>query len=272
MYFCGRRSYGTSHANSDEPTQKIMTEPVPSQPQARQRLRLTRGHNKKDAPVDRATVKAESKIENRLAEKPAQDTRGQKSSYGLAQQSYSQSNTPRRNKRHPGKASKPVTFARDAVFCPICTEKFEELELRFNPCPCGYRICAMCVHLIKEKTDGKCPSCRALYSQERQSLVPEVDSALYKVLRQVTREEEHAKQKQTRAENRKPVFQNRSDRRRAHDFKPFDKRHLDRVLAVHKGFLSSAGSTKESSPVSTVLTPVPTVKLTRFSGGLSVWD
>jgi hypothetical protein len=272
MYFYGKRSYGTPHANSDEPTQKIMTEPVPSQPQARQRLRRARRNNKKDAPVDRVSLKAESKIENRLAEKPAQETREQKSSCGLSQQSYSQSNTPRRNKRHPGRASKSVTLARDVVFCPICTEKFEELELRFNPCPCGYRICAMCVHLIKEKTDGKCPSCRALYSQDRESLVPEVDSALYKVLRQVTREEEHAKQKQTRAENRKPVFQNRSDGRHAHDFKPFDNRRLDRVLAAHKGFLSSAGSTKESSPVSTVLTPVPTVKLTRFSGGLSVWD
>ena len=249
-----------------------MTEPDSSQCQSRRRPRRAQRPNKTCAPTEESDLKCEQTTEKKTTQKSPQVTRKQEPSSSMSQESNSRNNKSRRNQRRPMREPKTVSITRESVFCPICTEKFEELELRFNPCPCGYRICAMCVHLIKEKTDGKCPSCRALYCEERESLVPEVDSALYRVLRQVTREEEHEKQKQSRVENRKPVFQNRSDGRRAKEFRPFDDRRLDRVLAAQKSLLSSAASTKESSPVSTVLTPVPTVKLTRFSGGLSVWD
>ena len=180
---------------------------------------------------------------------------------------------PNRKQYHPRNKAKGGSLqdlaSRDSLVCPICCEKFDELELRFYPCPCSYRVCAMCIHLIKEKADGKCPNCREVYEDERQRLADKVDKGLARVLRQVTAEEERearqAKQKAT-----KPIFQSSTKPRynRSHHVVLCEK-EIDKILAAHQAGKSTNQSTKESSPV---ITPAPEIKLTRFSGGLSVWD
>ena len=154
----------------------------------------------------------------------------------------------------------PTDISRDSLVCPICVEKFEELELRFYPCPCGYRVCAMCIHLIREKADGKCPNCRELYVEDRQRLASEIEKGLARLLRQVSKEEEREK---------RLVFPSPQKPKRPPP-RTYSEKRLDKVLANHRFFpKSSEKSTKETSPVST---PVPEVKLSRFSGGMSVWD
>lgn len=161
-----------------------------------------------------------------------------------------------------------VDLSRDIIFCPICTEKFDEVELGFIPCPCEYRVCAMCIHLIKEKADGKCPNCRELYLEVRQKVMTQPDRQLVRLFRQVTREEELEKQKQAQQELRRSVFQARSNRPRM-----LDERRLNQVLNKHKHMFTSTTPSENLSPDVSSVTPVaPCVKLTRFTGGLSVWD
>ena len=196
---------------------------------------------------------------------------------GSNQAEYSQTKSFVAKGRGKGKASrtqsasppKPqLDLSRDIIFCPICTEKFDEVELGFIPCPCEYRVCAMCIHLIKEKADGKCPNCRELYLEDRQKVMTQPDRQLVRLFRQVTREEELEKQKQAQQELRRSVFQERSNRPRM-----LDERRLNQVLTKHKHLLSSTTPTENLSPDVSSVTPVaPCVKLTRFTGGLSVWD
>jgi hypothetical protein len=148
-------------------------------------------------------------------------------------------------------------LSRDSLVCPICVEKFDELELRFYPCPCGYRVCAMCIHLIREKTDAKCPNCRELYAEDRQRLAAEIDKGIAKILRQVSKEEERL------ATKKQPAFPTYRPKRPI-KHSTYNEKRLDPVVPK-----VSEKSTKESTPI---ITPAPEIKLTRFSGGLSVWD
>lgn len=175
-------------------------------------------------------------------------------------------NTRRAPKRTQARGPQPTQEAvtRDSLVCPICCEKFEELELRFYPCPCSYRVCTMCVHLIKEKADGKCPNCRETYEEGRQRLEEEVDKGIARILRQVT-EEEAREARQAKQKPQKRIFQSPPKPWLNRSHIELCEKEINRILAAHQ----TSQSTKESSPVST---PAPEIKLTRFSGGLSVWD
>lgn len=142
----------------------------------------------------------------------------------------------------------PVSFpvsVEDLLNCPVCIERYDDMELRFFPCPCGYRVCAMCVHLIKEKADGKCPHCREVYSVDRARVSNEIDSDLRRVLDQRMMED-------------KRIHLNA----KRHDVK-YSKRRPRPALATPVAPLS---------PPPPPATPPPQIKLVRFSGGLSVWD
>ena len=171
---------------------------------------------------------------------------------------------PVRGAKHHGTRSDASTtpstpaFSKDCLSCPICIEKFEEMELRFYPCPCGYRVCAMCIHLIKEKADGKCPSCREEYSTDRVRVVEEIPQGLLTVFRQASREEElEAKRAARRA-----LLEAKRRSYRAKD--------LDSSLVNLKNV--SPPSTKQSTPTVSLVAPPPVVRMTRFTGGLCVWD
>jgi hypothetical protein len=172
------------------------------------------------------------------------------------------------NSRRKKPAARVESVTRDSLFCPLCVEKFEELELRFYPCPCGYRVCTMCVHLIKEKAEGKCPNCRELYTEERQRVSSAMEKGIARVLRQTTAEDEREARKAAERTSQE-VFHNRTKICKKQNHNILSDQDLDRILAAHKASKTSTQSTKESSPINT---PAPEIKLTRFSGGLSVWD
>ena len=144
---------------------------------------------------------------------------------------------------------------RDILNCPICIEKFDELELRFHPCPCGYRVCAMCIHLIKEKTDGKCPNCRDDYDQRRCRVSDAIEDDLLVVLEEVKQEKNKEKNKENVSV--RPARKPRSKPRKLPGYKSTQLPDL--------------------APLDVILPPPPPppvlqVRLTRFTGGISVWD
>lgn len=147
----------------------------------------------------------------------------------------------------------------DVLFCPICVEKFDEVELRCYPCPCGYRVCAMCIHLIKEKADGKCPSCRSEYCADLLRISDRIEKNVRLAMKEANlkeKKETDAARKKTlsaqRKRNNKPRLNN------GHKSEPCEK--------AKDGSVSRASVPLPPSP------PPPVVKLSRFTGGLSVWD
>lgn len=143
--------------------------------------------------------------------------------------------------------------AEDVLNCPVCVESFDELELRFHPCPCGYRVCAMCVHLIKEKANGKCPHCRQDYSADEARISDEIDSAVLELLNEVKKARDTADGRVVA----KPDLSKRSVM--------WNRRQSQRLLAPPAAAIA-ARSLAPSVPSS------PEIKLTRHDGGLSVWD
>ena len=147
---------------------------------------------------------------------------------------------------------------RDRLFCPICVEKFDELELRFTPCPCGFRVCSMCIHLIKEKADGKCPNCRDEYLAERGHLSAEIGKEMKHLLAEARRLEDSDVRciRLPTSKSKKTVYA--QPQHSGNHIKTFKKPCKVVPLVV-------------ASPQRTV--PVePVTKLTRFTGGMSVWD
>lgn len=109
----------------------------------------------------------------------------------------------------------------------------------------------MCIHLIKEKTDGKCPNCREDYDQQRCRVSDAIEGDLLLVL-------EEAKQEKNKENvSVRPARKPRSKPRQLPGYKSTqlpDLATLDVILPP------------PPPP------PVPQVRLTRFTGGISVWD
>ncbi|CAI5956039.1 unnamed protein product [Closterium sp. NIES-65] len=61
-----------------------------------------------------------------------------------------------------GEAEEAEEEEEDPV-CPLCIEHLDETEVRFRPCPCGYRVCLFCYERIKLELNSLCPSCRTPY-------------------------------------------------------------------------------------------------------------
>ena len=79
---------------------------------------------------------------------------------------------------HSSKTKQPTQLDPSCCECPICVEHLSEMEWRFRPCPCGFRLCAWCLHLIRQG-DGKCPQCREFYSETRFKDLSEKEAGLY---------------------------------------------------------------------------------------------
>jgi hypothetical protein len=68
----------------------------------------------------------------------------------------------------------------DAYQCPLCIEPFSELEWRFFPCPCRYRLCSWCLHQIRTAGDSKCPQCRNIYDEQKFKVLDVTESAPFR--------------------------------------------------------------------------------------------
>jgi hypothetical protein len=95
-----------------------------------------------------------------------------------------------------------------------------------------------------------------------------MEKGIARVLRQTTAEDEREARKAAERTSQE-VFHNRTKICKKQNHNILSDQDLDRILAAHKASKTSTQSTKESSPINT---PAPEIKLTRFSGGLSVWD
>mmetsp|Transcript_39984 Transcript_39984/g.125587 ORF Transcript_39984/g.125587 Transcript_39984/m.125587 type:complete len:872 (-) Transcript_39984:79-2694(-) len=51
--------------------------------------------------------------------------------------------------------------------CPLCCEEMESTDLALLPCPCGYQICLLCLHKIRNEGNKQCPACRSEYEEEK---------------------------------------------------------------------------------------------------------
>ncbi len=147
------------------------------------------------------------------------------------------------------------------LICPVCIEKFDDMELRFKPCPCGYRVCAMCIHLIKEKADGKCPNCRTEYSDARAALQDEIDGDLLKMLQQFRNKE--AKELQMAKAHTLDLKRKAQGRQSMSKLNPGSKHAKDKSKPI---------KVSKSPPMVDLPPPSSEIKLTRFTGGISVWD
>ena len=152
----------------------------------------------------------------------------------------SNAHTPEVVKSAPSESSGVVdagVFA--ATCCPICIEDYNEMEWRFCPCPCGYRLCAMCLHLIRQESDGKCPQCRDIYKEDRFRILSEIEAGPYK--------------KPEKEEPKKKHFGRKDSTRPA------------TAPVVPKKAPPSVATVKN-----TQVSPPPRIK--RFTGGLGAWD
>lgn len=71
----------------------------------------------------------------------------------------------------------------DVAECPLCLEELDSTDRSFKPCPCGYHVCIWCYHNIREKLDGKCPACRAIYNPDLIEVIPTDDDGTSKTSR-----------------------------------------------------------------------------------------
>jgi CCR4-NOT transcription complex subunit 4 len=55
--------------------------------------------------------------------------------------------------------------------CAICCEPLNH-DLNFYPCSCGFQLCSMCWHRIKNDESGNCPNCREPYKDEPYKFSP----------------------------------------------------------------------------------------------------
>ncbi|OSX76879.1 hypothetical protein BU14_0171s0027 [Porphyra umbilicalis] len=58
--------------------------------------------------------------------------------------------------------------------CPLCLEDLDATDLSVRACQCGYPVCLLCLHHIREQLNGKCPACRTPYS-EKNFVIDKVD-------------------------------------------------------------------------------------------------
>ncbi|GAB0494261.1 hypothetical protein MMPV_005552 [Pyropia vietnamensis] len=58
--------------------------------------------------------------------------------------------------------------------CPLCLEDLDATDLSVRACKCGYQVCLLCLHHIREQLNGKCPACRTPYS-EKNFVIDKVD-------------------------------------------------------------------------------------------------
>jgi CCR4-NOT transcription complex subunit 4 len=77
--------------------------------------------------------------------------------------------------------------------CPLCCDPLGH-DLNFFPCQCGFQLCSMCWHKIKEDKDKepKCPNCRKLYGDEPFQFSPLSEQQSEK-LKQITQKEKPLK-------------------------------------------------------------------------------
>eukprot|EP00899_Mesostigma_viride_P001975 jgi/Mesvir1/11779/Mv00146-RA.1 len=47
--------------------------------------------------------------------------------------------------------------------CQLCAADFDDLDMEFDPCACGVRICLTCFDKVMSAGNGRCPGCGALY-------------------------------------------------------------------------------------------------------------
>ena len=50
-----------------------------------------------------------------------------------------------------------------STLCPICAGRMDSTDQQFEPCPCGYKMCAFCYNQIVNDNNPSCPACRSKY-------------------------------------------------------------------------------------------------------------
>ncbi|KAI9229882.1 MAG: RING/Ubox like zinc-binding domain-containing protein [Piptocephalis tieghemiana] len=56
--------------------------------------------------------------------------------------------------------------------CPICCNDIDLSDRNFYPCECGFQVCRFCWSRIKNDTNGLCPSCRRVYTDQPYEFTP----------------------------------------------------------------------------------------------------
>jgi hypothetical protein len=134
----------------------------------------------------------------------------------------------------------------------------------------------MCVHLIKEKADGKCPHCRALYSDDLVRIRKDIDKEVMSLLKGV-QDRERAEQRRLLHISESRKVTSRHESRRSHSDRPkklevptFDKSGSSEGRRIIPKLRAPRVAVPKSSAAG--VTEVVDLKLTRFTGGISVWD
>lgn len=54
----------------------------------------------------------------------------------------------------------------DVPTCPLCLEELDATDRAVKACQCGYQVCLLCLHTIREQLNQRCPACRTPYEEQ----------------------------------------------------------------------------------------------------------
>lgn len=54
----------------------------------------------------------------------------------------------------------------DVPTCPLCLEELDATDRAVRACQCGYQVCLLCLHTIREQLNQRCPACRTPYEEQ----------------------------------------------------------------------------------------------------------
>lgn len=156
----------------------------------------------------------------------------------------------------------------DSAYCPICIEPYDDMEWRFYPCPCNYRLCSMCLHQIRI-ADGKCPQCREGYCEAKFRVLSEAEVGPLK--RQAVTmppfktshfAKENVRQNQRAYPGKSiPAFHRKQTSPPVYQAKPTVSELPKDIPKPPTAAIPVAATTASSVP-----------RMQRFSGGMGVWD
>ena len=159
----------------------------------------------------------------------------------------------------------------DSAYCPICIEAYDEMEWRFYPCPCNYRLCSMCLHQIRV-ADGKCPQCREAYCEAKFRVLSEAEVGPLKrqpIAQPVPKSSHFAKENGNR--QYQPMYPSKSILGST-----FHRKIINPPVYQPKPIVSEPPKDIRKQPTepstSTSIPSIPQPRMQRFSGGIGVWD
>lgn len=66
----------------------------------------------------------------------------------------------------------PTEEEEEVALCPLCLEELDLTDTSMVPCHCGYQMCLLCYHRLKQQARPCCPACRAPYTAESTTIFP----------------------------------------------------------------------------------------------------